>query len=107
MARERKIGDPYEEGVAAGPVINNSQMERILGYIQSGKDQGATLEVGGERLDRKGYFIQPTIFSGVTDEMKISQEEIFGPVMSVLKFSTVEEAIKRANDSIYGLAGGV
>lgn len=76
-------------------------------YIKSGKAQGAKLACGGERHGDSGYFIQPTVFCDVQDDMKIAQEEIFGPVMSIFKFKTVEEAIERANNTIFGLAGGV
>ena len=88
-----KVGSAWEEGAFNGPVISQVQMEKVLGYIQSGKDQGAKLLAGGNRVDRDGYFIQPTLFADVEEEMKISREEIFGPVMSILKFSTLDEAI--------------
>jgi len=78
-----------------------------LGYIESGKKGGAKLECGGERSGDKGYFIKPTVFSGVKDDMKIAREEIFGPVMSVLKFDSYDEVIKRANDTTFGLGAGV
>ena len=75
-----------------------------MGYIQSGKKEGATVVCGGERIGEKGYYIQPTIFSDVKADMKIVQEEIFGPVATVVKFETEEEALKLANDTTYGLA---
>jgi len=82
-------------------------MNKILGYIESGKKEGAKLLTGGARHGSKGWFVQPTVFADVKDEMKIAKEEIFGPVMSILKFKSVDEVIKRANDSHYGLAAGV
>jgi aldehyde dehydrogenase (NAD+) len=75
-----------------------------MGYIQSGKDDGATVVVGGSRIGNKGYYIQPTIFSDVKSDMKIVQEEIFGPVAVIVKFETEEEALKLANDTVYGLS---
>ena len=78
-----------------------------MGYIQSAEQEGAKVEAGGKRHGDKGYFVQPTVFSGVKDEMKISREEIFGPVQSILKFKTLDEAIDRANDTNYGLAAGI
>merc|ERR1711948_164850 len=74
---------------------------------ESGKREGATCETGGKREGSKGFFIQPTVFSNVTDDMKIAKEEIFGPVMQCMKFQTIDEAVRRANDTVYGLAGGV
>ncbi|XP_027072789.1 aldehyde dehydrogenase 1 [Coffea arabica] len=101
------VGDPFDPTSHQGPQVNKKQYDRILSYIEHGKKEGATLFHGGKPCDRKGYYIEPTIFTDVTDEMKIAQEEIFGPVMSVFKFKTVEEAIKRANATKYGLAAGV
>jgi len=80
---------------------------KALRMIETGKKEGAKLETGGNRIGDKGYFIQPTVFSNVTDDMKIAREEIFGPVQQILKFSTVEELVKRANNTSYGLAAGV
>ena len=78
-----------------------------MSYIQKGKAEGAKLECGGERHGEKGYYIKPTIFTGVTDNMTIAKEEIFGPVNQVLKFKTIDEVIERANKTAYGLAAGV
>ena len=80
---------------------------KVLSLIEAGKKEGARMECGGERLGDKGYFIQPTVFSGVRDDMTIAREEIFGPVQSIFKFSSMEEVIERANDTSYGLAAGV
>lgn len=82
-------------------------MNKILGYIESGKKEGAKLLTGGKRKGNKGYFVEPTVFSDVQDNMTIAKEEIFGPVMSILKFKSIDEVIKRANDSQYGLGAGV
>ncbi|PHT51970.1 Aldehyde dehydrogenase family 2 member C4 [Capsicum baccatum] len=95
------------EQIAKTWVVDKKQFARVLSYIEHGKREGATLLTGGNALDRKGYFIEPTIFIKVTDDMKIAKEEIFGPVLSVMKFKTVEEVIKRANCTKYGLAAGV
>ena len=103
-------GDPFEATTRLGPLVSSVQRERVRGYIQKGVDEGATLVTGGaeapEGLD-KGFFVRPTVFSNVTRDMTIAQEEIFGPVLSILPYDTEEEAIEIANDTIYGLAGGV
>merc|ERR1711997_888642 len=83
------------------------QFDKVLGYIESGKEQGAKVLLGGGRLGNKGYYVKPTIFADVKDDMKIAREEIFGPVMQILKFKTLEEAITRANDTHYGLGAGI
>jgi len=90
-----------------GPQVDKIQFEKVLGYIEKGKAGGAKVELGGGRQGDKGYFVQPTVFSNVTDDMVIAKEEIFGPVMQLLKFRTLEEAIQRANDTHYGLAAGI
>lgn len=106
-ALKRVVGDPFRKGVEQGPQIDDEQFNKILRYIRSGVDSGATLVTGGDRLGDKGFYIQPTIFSDVQDGMKIAQEEIFGPVQSILKFKDLNEVIERANASQYGLAAGV
>ena len=85
-----------------GPQVSQQQYDRIMGYIDSGKAQGATLHLGGERSGKEGYFVKPTIFTDVKPGMKIVEEEIFGPVGVVAKFETEEDVIKLANDSVYG-----
>jgi aldehyde dehydrogenase (NAD+) len=90
-----------------GPQVDKIQYDKILNYIESGKQEGAKVMLGGEKLSGGGYFVQPTIFADVQDHMKIAKEEIFGPVMQIMKFKTLEEAITRANDTIYGLAAGI
>lgn len=103
-------GNPFEPTTRLGPLISATQRERVRGFIQQGIDEGATLLTGGtaapDGLDQ-GYFVQPTVFSDVTRNMTIAREEIFGPVLSIIPYDTEEEAIEIANDSIYGLAGGV
>ncbi|XP_049837438.1 aldehyde dehydrogenase 1A1-like isoform X1 [Schistocerca gregaria] len=106
-AEARKIGDPFDNSVQHGPQIDEDSFKKVMDYIKSGKEQGAHLECGGVRFGDKGYFVKPTVFSNVTDDMKIAREEIFGPVQSIIKFKTIEEVIERANDTLYGLAAGV
>ena len=107
MADEQKLGDPFDQSTTQGPQVSQEQFDKILGYIDSGKQQGARCVTGGSRLDRAGFFVKPTVFDQVTDEMTIANEEIFGPVLTVLKFSDVEEAIRRGNKTAYGLAAAV
>ncbi|XP_058112303.1 aldehyde dehydrogenase family 2 member B7, mitochondrial-like [Magnolia sinica] len=106
-ALKRVVGDPFKKGVEQGPQIDLEQFEKIMKFIKSGIESGATLESGGERLGSKGYYIQPTVFSDVKDGMAIATEEIFGPVQSILKFNDLDEVIRRANATRYGLAAGV
>lgn len=106
-AKKLKVGDPFDAATGQGPQVDESQMEKILGYIQTGKKEGAKLCAGGARVGSKGYFVEPTVFADVKDDMTIAKEEIFGPVMSILKFKNTEEVLKRANKSQYGLAAAV
>ncbi|KAJ0890329.1 putative aldehyde dehydrogenase (NAD(+)) [Helianthus annuus] len=106
-AQRRTVGDPFQKGIEQGPQIDSEQFEKILWYIRSGIESNATLECGGERIGSQGYYIQPTVFSNVKDDMLIAQDEIFGPVQTILKFKDVDEVIKRANTTRYGLAAGV
>ncbi|XP_058112299.1 aldehyde dehydrogenase family 2 member B7, mitochondrial-like isoform X3 [Magnolia sinica] len=106
-ALKRVVGDPFKKGVEQGPQIDSLQFEKIMKYIKYGIEEGATLESGGERVGSKGYYIQPTVFSDVKDDMLIATEEIFGPVQSILKFKDLDEVIRRANATHYGLAAGV
>lgn len=101
------MGDPLDEAVTFGPMVSEAQMEIVLGYIGQGIAEGAIVAHGGKRAERDGFFVEPTVFTGVTDDMTIAREEIFGPVLSVLDFDSEEEAIARANDTVYGLAAGV
>lgn len=111
LASKLKLGNPLDPATDVGPVISKKQKETILSYIEAGKQEGATLVCGGKEVTvagcEEGHFIEPTIFANVTNDMKIAQEEIFGPVLSVIRYSDLDEAIKMANDSIYGLAAGV
>jgi len=103
-------GDPFEESTRLGPLVSEVQRERVRGYIEKGEAEGAKLVTGGaappEGLD-KGYFVRPTVFSKVTPEMTIAQEEIFGPVLSIQPYDGEDDAVQIANDTVYGLAGGV
>jgi len=109
-AEAAKVGGAFEEGVTMGPVASKSQLDTVVGYIQKGIDEGATLVTGGTTPPdgrNTGYFVQPTIFSDVTNDMTIAQEEIFGPVLAIIPYDTEEEAIEIANDSMFGLSGAV
>lgn len=110
-AEKIKVGPGLEEGINMGAIVSEAQMNSILSYIEKGKEEGATLKTGGYRLldegRDKGFFIAPTVFTDVTQDMTIVREEIFGPVVTIQKFSTEEEAVKLANDTDFGLAGGV
>ncbi|XP_052135579.1 aldehyde dehydrogenase family 2 member C4-like [Oryza glaberrima] len=107
MAKKSVVGDPFNPQVHQGPQIDKEQYEKILKYIDIGKREGATLVTGGKPCGDNGYYIEPTIFTDVKEEMSIAQEEIFGPVMALMKFKTVEEAIQKANSTRYGLAAGI
>ncbi|XP_012263551.1 aldehyde dehydrogenase 1A1 [Athalia rosae] len=107
LAIQRKVGDPFGSDVVQGPQIDKDQLDKITALVESGKQQGATVQTGGARHGNVGFFFQPTVFSNVTDDMRIAKEEIFGPVQSIFKFNTLEEVIKRANNTTYGLAAGV
>jgi aldehyde dehydrogenase (NAD+) len=106
-AKERKLGDPLDPTTEQGPQVSKEQMDKILGYVELGQKQGATLLTGGQRFGDKGYFVEPTIFDNVKDDMAIAKDEIFGPVVSVLPFKAVDEMIERANNTSYGLAAAV
>jgi aldehyde dehydrogenase (NAD+) len=90
-----------------GPQVDQAQFDKVMGYIESGRSEGAKLVCGGDRVGTRGYFIEPTVFADVRDEMKIAKEEIFGPVMSVIPFKTLDEVVTRANRTEYGLAAAV
>ncbi|KAI9461069.1 aldehyde dehydrogenase domain-containing protein [Russula earlei] len=102
-----KLGDPFAKASDQGPQVSQIQFDRILDYINSGKQQGAKVHLGGERHGTKGYFIQPTIFTDTRPDMRIVQEEIFGPVCVVIKFEDEEDVLRQANDTLYGLAAAV
>jgi len=102
-----KVGDPFLHDTFQGPQVSKVQFDRIMGYIQKGKDEGATVLLGGEQHGTEGYFIQPTVFTDVNPNMSIVKDEIFGPVVVVIKFKDDEDIIAAANDTMYGLAAAV
>ncbi|TMW59961.1 hypothetical protein Poli38472_000003 [Pythium oligandrum] len=106
-AKARTVGDPFDSTTEQGPQIDKSQFDKILNYIDIGQKEGARILTGGKRKGSMGFFVEPTVFADVTDDMTIAKEEIFGPVMSILKFKTIDEVIERANNSHYGLGAGV
>ena len=105
--KTRKVGDPFDPETEQGPQVDEAQFKKILSYIDKGKEQGARCMTGGQRHGDKGYFIKPTVFADVKDEMAIATDEIFGPVMQVLRFKDIDEVVKRANSTDYGLAAAV
>ncbi|PRY83578.1 aldehyde dehydrogenase family protein [Alkalibacterium olivapovliticus] len=105
--KDVKVGDPNDADTTVGPMVSEDQLQTVLDYIEKGKEEGAEILLGGNKLDRTGYYVEPTVFVNVTNDMTIAQEEIFGPVLVVLTYDSVEEAIELANDSDYGLSGGV
>ncbi|HJZ13289.1 MAG TPA: betaine-aldehyde dehydrogenase [Acidobacteriota bacterium] len=108
--KKMAVGDPLDPKTRFGPLCSAVQLQNVLSYIGIGKEEGARLVLGGERakvVDGKGYFVQPTIFDGVTNQMRIAREEIFGPVLSTITFKDVDDLIAQANDTIYGLAAGI
>ena len=110
VAEKAKVGDPKAEGTTIGPVVNQIQWDKIQGLIKKGIDEGATLVIGGlgrpEGLN-KGYYVRPTVFADVTNDMTIAREEVFGPVLSIMGYKDEAEAVTIANDTPYGLAGYV
>jgi len=106
-AKKRTVGDPFDPKTENGPQIDDEQFKKILSLIESGKQEGAKLMCGGKKALDKGYFVEPTVFADVTDNMQIAKEEIFGPVQQIIKFKTLEEVLPRANATRYGLAASV
>jgi len=105
-----KVGDPMDKATRMGPVVSAQQLQTVLGYVEAGRQEGATLSAGGERVhvgDGRGYFVQPTVFTGVSNQMRIAREEIFGPVLSVIPFKDADDAIAQGNETFYGLAAAV
>ncbi len=105
-----KVGDPMDKGTRMGPVVSAQQLQTVLGYVEAGRREGATLAAGGERVrvgDGRGYFLQPTVFTGVSNTMRIAREEIFGPVLSVIPFKDADDAVAQGNGTFYGLAAAV
>jgi len=111
LAKTARMGDPLKASTQVGPVTTKPQYEKVLDYIRIAKDEGAVCRLGGDKATRpecgSGWFVEPTIFTGVTPEMRIAKEEVFGPVLSVIPFDDEDEAVRIANDTIYGLAAGV
>ena len=106
-AKKRTVGNPFDKKTEQGPQVDQEQFNKVMGYIDAGKKDKANLVAGGNRVGDKGYFIEPTVFADVQDDMKIAKEEIFGPVMSILKFKDMSEVIERSNKNMYGLAAAV
>jgi len=107
FAAAQKVGSPFDPDTRLGPLVSDTQLGRVLSYIEAGQQVGARLMTGGERLPGKGYFLAPTVFSRAANSMKIAREEIFGPVSVILPFKDEADVIAQANDSTYGLAGGI
>ena len=107
MSKARRVGNPFDAQTEQGPQIDKVQFDKIMSFIDSGRTQGATCATGGKRVGNRGFFIEPTIFTNVQDEMTIAREEIFGPVLSVLRFGDTEELVQRANATPFGLAAAV
>ena len=107
LTKNRKLGNPFSMDTEQGPQVDKAQYDKIMSYIEKGHADGAKCVSGGERFGDTGYFVQPTVFDGVTDSMAIAQDEIFGPVMSVLTFEDWDDLIQRANNTFYGLAAAV
>lgn len=107
LAASRKLGDPFSPDTEQGPQIDQRQFDKVMSYIVRGQEEGAKLLVGGCRVGERGFFIAPTVFDNVRDDMSIAREEIFGPVLSVLTFEDKEDLIRRANDTFYGLAAAI
>lgn len=106
-AEKLRLGNPLDSGTTMGPLISQKQMERVLGYIEAGRDEGAQAVCGGGRAGNAGYFVEPTVFTKVGEEMRIAREEIFGPVISIMRFNDEEQAISLANGTDYSLAAAV
>jgi len=106
-AKRRTVGDPFDAKTEQGPQVDDVQFEKVMSYIESGKKEGAQLLCGGGRVGDRGYFIEPTVFADVRDEMKVAREEIFGPVMTIIPFDSLDEVIERGNKTMYGLAAAV
>ncbi|MEX5706887.1 aldehyde dehydrogenase family protein [Parafrankia sp. FMc6] len=107
IANGIQLGGPKDEGAHIGPLISRKQLNRVMGYVDEGRQEGVEVVTGGHRLDRKGYFVHPTVLTNVSTDARLYREEIFGPVVAVLPFDDEDEAIALANDTTYGLAGAV
>ena len=107
VANKLRLGGPTDEGAQLGPLISQKQLNRVMGYVDEGKQQGVEIVAGGDRVDRRGYFVRPTVLTNVSTDARLYREEIFGPVVTVLPFDDEDEAVALANDTDYGLAGAV
>ena len=107
IAKSIKLGSGMESGTQMGPLVSDEQLQRVTGYLESGKADGATAVTGGGRFGDRGYFVEPTVITNATPDMKIVREEIFGPVVVALPFSDLDEIAAQANDTDYGLGAGV
>lgn len=107
QAKQIKVGPGMDTSTQMGPMVSEEQQQRVLGYLESGMTEGAKAVVGGNRLDDKGYFVEPTVLVNTNQNMKVIQEEIFGPVVCAEPFTDLEDVITKANDSIYGLAAAI
>ncbi|MEX2140207.1 MAG: aldehyde dehydrogenase family protein [Pirellulales bacterium] len=107
MNKTRKLGDPFDPDTEQGPQVDQAQFDKVMHYIGVGQKEGAQMLTGGTRWGNRGYYIEPTLFTGVTDDMAIAKDEIFGPVMSILRFKDLDEIVERANKTTYGLAAAV
>ncbi|ADP82062.1 aldehyde dehydrogenase family protein [Pseudofrankia inefficax] len=107
VADKLRLGGPTDDGAQLGPLISKKQLTRVMGYVDEGKQEGVQVVTGGNRLDRKGYFVHPTVLTNVSTDARLYREEIFGPVVTVLPFEDEDEAVALANDTTYGLAGAV
>jgi phenylacetaldehyde dehydrogenase len=105
--RGRVVGDPLDPETALGPLNSREQYDRVMRYVGVGKAEGATVRTGGMMLDRPGFFVAPTIFTDVTNDMRLAREEIFGPVAAVIPFTEEDDVIRQANDTTYGLGAAV
>ncbi len=106
-AEKRRVGDPFDPATEQGAQVSQDQFDKVMSYIELGKKEGAKCITGGKRIGDKGWFIQPTLFTDVKNEMRIAQEEIFGPVVAVLPFKTMDEVVRQSNQTLYGLAAAV
>jgi phenylacetaldehyde dehydrogenase len=106
-AKKIKLGPGFNQDSQMGPLVSQEQLERVTGYLDAGKAEGAKALCGGKRMGDKGYFVEPTVLVNTDEKMKVVQEEIFGPVVTVMPFKKDEEILPRANDTVYGLAAGV
>lgn len=107
IAKSRRVGDPFDMKTHQGPQVSREQFDRVMGYIEKGNQEGAKRVAGGGRVGDRGFFIEPTVFDNVRDDMTIAQEEIFGPVLCVMPFKDMDEVIERSNRTLYGLAAAV